>query len=59
LDFLFTKDTKGQTAFAKLLENPKELFRIAWLAKKGKEAFSGIQDYYKSEISKRATNAPR
>lgn len=51
LDFILTKDDQGTTGFGKLLDDPKALFEIAWYAKKGKEAFDVIHDYYKKEIS--------
>lgn len=51
LGFILNKDDNGVTEFGKLLEDPKALFEIAWYAKKGKEAFDVIHDYYKKEIS--------
>jgi len=51
LGFILNKDVNGVTEFGKLLEDPKALFEIAWYAKKGKEAFDVIHDYYKKEIS--------
>lgn len=51
LGFILNKDDNGVTEFGKLLDDPKALFEIAWYAKKGKEAFDVIHDYYKKEIS--------
>ena len=50
LQFLLQKDINGQSEFAKLLNDPKKLFEIAWFAIKGKEAFDTVHDYYKKEI---------
>ena len=47
---LLEKDTQGQSKFIKLLEDPKMLFRLAWFAEKGDEAFDTIHQYYKKEI---------
>ena len=50
LQFLLTKDINGMTEFAKLINDPKQLFNLAWFALKGQEAFSTIHDYYRKEI---------
>lgn len=50
LQFLLTKDVNGQSEFAKILNDPKQLFNLAWFAIKGQEAFDTIHDYYKKEI---------
>ena len=47
---LLEKDAQGQSKFIKLLEDPKMLFRLAWFAEKGDEAFDTIHQYYKKEI---------
>lgn len=51
LGFILNKDVNGQTEFGKLLDDPNQLFEIAWFAKKGKEAFDAIHDYYRKEIT--------
>ena len=51
LGFILNKDVNGVTDFAKLMDDPKQLFELAWYAKKGKEAFQTIHDYYKNEIT--------
>lgn len=50
LSFILEKDMNGQSGFAKLLNNPQELFRLAWFSLKGEEAFETTHDYYKKEI---------
>lgn len=50
LQFLLQKDVNGQSEFAKILNDPKQLFNLAWFAIKGKEAFETVHDYYKKEI---------
>lgn len=50
LAFLLDRDLNGQSEFAKLLNNPEELFKLAWFAVKGNEAFEVTHDYYKKEI---------
>lgn len=57
LGFILNKDVNGVTEFGKLLDDPKALFEVAWYAKKGKEAFDTIHDYYREEISKATKNA--
>lgn len=61
LSFLLDKDGNGQTKFIKLLEDPAQLFNLAWYATKGADAFKQMQDYYRNEITKsrRQTNAPK
>lgn len=50
LSFLLDRDINGQSAFAKLLNDPEELFKLAWFAIKGAEAFDVTHEYYKKEI---------
>lgn len=50
LNFILTKDINGVSPFLKSLDSPKQLFELAWFAKKGKEAFDIIHTYYKKEI---------
>jgi hypothetical protein len=51
LGFILNKDVNGVSEFDKLTEDPKALFEMAWYAKKGKEAFDVIHDYYRKEIA--------
>jgi len=51
LGFILNKDVNGITEFSKLLDKPEALFEIAWYAKKGKEAFDTLHEYYKKEIT--------
>jgi len=50
LSFLLDRDINGQSEFAKLLDNPEDLFKLAWFAIKGAEAFDVTHEYYKKEI---------
>jgi hypothetical protein len=52
LKFLLQKDVNGNTEFYKLLSNPQALFKLAWFASKGDEAFETLHSYYKKEIDK-------
>lgn len=61
LRFLLEKDVNGQSDFIKSLDDPKTLFKLAWFAIKGNEAFDTIHQYYKKEIetTRRGVNNPR
>lgn len=52
LSFLLDRDANGQSQFYKLFENPDALFKMAWFALKGSEAYDALTDYYKGEIAK-------
>lgn len=52
LSFLLDRDANGQSEFYKLFENPEAMFKMAWFALKGEEAFNALTDYYKGEITK-------
>lgn len=52
LDFLLTKDVNGNSQFSKVLNDPRELFELAFFALKGQEAFQTLHSYYKKEIDK-------
>lgn len=47
---LFELDVNGKSEFYKRLQDPNELFRLAWFSLKGDEAFSEVHSYYKKEI---------
>ena len=50
LDFILTKDVNGVSNFIKNLDNNEMLFKMAWFAVKGEEAFNVLHDYYKNQI---------
>ncbi len=50
LDYILNKDVNGVSNFVKNLENHDSLFKMAWFAVKGEEAFSILHDYYKNQI---------
>lgn len=52
LDFLLNRDANGQSEFYKLFSDPNALFKMAWFALKGDEAYNALTDYYKGEIAK-------
>ena len=45
LSFLLDRDANGQSQFYKLFENPDALFKMAWFALKGPEAYDARTDY--------------
>ena len=50
LDYILTKDVNGVSNFVKNLDNNEMLFKMAWFAVKGEEAFTVLHDYYKNQI---------
>lgn len=52
LSFLLDRDANGQSKFYKLFNDPEQMFKLAWYAVKGEEAFNSINDYYKGVIEK-------
>lgn len=50
LDYILNKDINGVTNFVKNLDNHDTLFKMAWFALKGNEAFDVLHDYYKKQI---------
>ena len=56
LSYLLDLDESGTSEFYKALNDPETLFKLAWFAKKGEEAFDVIQSAYKSEIAQRSRN---
>ena len=51
LDFLLRRDVNGQTEFSKLYNNPDAVFKLAWFAKKGGDAFNALNDYWTKQLS--------
>lgn len=47
---LFDLDVNGKSEFYKRLQDPNELFRLAWFSLKGDDAFSMVHSYYQKEI---------
>lgn len=52
LTYLLDKDINGVSSFTKDNDNPEKLFKMAWYATKGEEAFEVLHDYYRKEIEK-------
>lgn len=50
IKFITDRDINNKSSVDKALEDPKELFRIAWFLSKGDEAFDILHSYYKGEI---------
>lgn len=65
LNSVLDLDGQGSSKFTKLFEDKEALFRMAWFALKGEEAFSKIHSYYKEVIDntrkevKKAASAPK
>lgn len=52
LKMILEKDLNGKSDLDKYLEDPKNLFKMAWLAKYGDDAFDVLHNYYRGEIDK-------
>lgn len=60
LDFILNKDLNGVSPLVKSLDDHDTLFRMAWFALKGNEAFEILHDYYKKQIDQtRKASAPK
>jgi len=57
LDTVLNKNINGVSKFHKMLEQPDSLFKLAWFAEKGEEAFAMIHDYYIKQIDVRTKAA--
>lgn len=55
--YLLEQDINGKSEFDKLKQNPELLFKAAWFAVKGDEAFDILHSYYKNEIDKVRKNS--
>lgn len=51
LRFLLDRDVNGQPEFFKLLNSPEAVFNMAWYHLYGKQAFTMINDYWRSQVS--------
>lgn len=51
-NFILSSDSAGVNYFAKALNDPQTLVRMAWFALKGEEAIDSITDYFTQEIKK-------
>ena len=51
-NFILERDNTGTSYFARALNDPRELVKMAWFALNGEEILNGISDYYKTQISK-------
>ena len=52
LSYMLDLGNDGKSQLARDLENPQNLYEVAWYLKYGKEAFKIIENAYESEISK-------
>lgn len=60
LSFVLDKDAANRTAFARAMDDPNNVLRMAWFLLHGEEVFDATTDYYKAEIAKaRSSQAPR
>ncbi len=50
LQYLLEPDATGKSEFVKDLDNPDKLFKLAWYAVKGDEAFNMIKEYYAKQL---------
>lgn len=49
--FILDRDATGTSYFAKALNNPEELVKMAWFALNGEEVLNSISNYYKKQIN--------
>lgn len=61
LSYMLDLDDNGQSRMAKDLEDPNNLYEIAWYLQYGKDAFKIIENAYESEIArlKKTQDSPR
>jgi len=60
LDFVLTKDQFGQTEFAKALNDPEAVLRMAWFLNNGENAAEATRNYFASLLSQqRAQSASK
>lgn len=50
LQYLLEPDATGKSEFVKDLDSPDKLFKLAWYAVKGDEAFNMIKQYYAKQL---------
>ena len=49
--FILDRDATGTSYFARALNNPEELVKMAWFALNGEEVLNSISNYYKKQIN--------
>ena len=49
--FILNRDATGVSYFARALNDPEELVKMAWFALNGEEVLNSISDYYKKQIN--------
>lgn len=54
--FILDQDSTGTSYFAKALNDPEELVKMAWFALHGEDMFNSISDYYKKQITQVSRN---
>lgn len=59
LDFVLTKDQFGRTEFAKALDNPEAVLRMAWFIKNGEYAAQATRDYFAQMLAKQRAQAAK
>lgn len=60
LSFILNQDeVTGQTDFYKMCSDPEMLFKMAWFATKGDEAFRAVEDYYKAKLAEARREAKK
>lgn len=60
LDFVLQKDVSGRTEFAKALDDPQSVLKMAWFLQHGEDTFNATVDYFKNQIASRTQqNSPR
>lgn len=52
-------EVTGQTDFYKFYNNPEMMFKMAWYALKGDEAFRAVEDYYKAKLAEARRDAKK
>lgn len=50
MGLILEKDINNKSNFDKLLSDPDQMFKMAWFATKGQEAFDILHNYYKDQI---------
>ena len=58
-EFILGTDKTGHRYFAKALDDPETLAKMAWFALEGEEALETLSNYYKQEIQERTDSAYR
>lgn len=56
--FILDRDATGTSYFARALNNPEELVKMAWFALNGEEVLNSISNYYKKQINQLSKKVP-